>query len=518
MPGFTQHPGLTYLAQDIPPPRRAWVASNATPPDIVFSKNRQFMDPGTEGSRVLSSNEYPDMIILAQRCIDMRSYAFHIKERKSQEENDSLVNAQTAKQDKNTVAFLEEISSCGKEIECASTFRSTVTAILNPTKGELGRMFAFGIIPYSETAHSTMKMVYAKMGEQFQLFQPKKNGDFEFLPNAEHRMIDLCVDQLSARNFRMLRCNLSRKAAKIGGAKKVLPLLQALNRFTVQHDYLHETLLHRQDAIWGTKYGALLQAFQVHLKRKRIAGDPTKRKAQAHYKFLDLTKKALRRFILGKFLKAGVKDIFTRATGETNSSYLMKLTDAYSAYRTSWEKSDDEPSKVCVILLKEIESLQRCWMGVTQEDFWTLEIEGARWIGAFKFTVKGNCASEGMHRMDTMYGENMTDHHRETLRMNRFFNMSEEKGHAMTPDDVNEKLTIFNKKGPRLLSFAKKCERSKLILLLRLYLWICDLRKKEITGEACTRIQSTGCPEVNASVRKGQSISIGCQRQAQIFL
>ena len=98
-----------------------------------------------------------------------------------------------------------------------------------------------------------------------------------------------------------------------------------------------------------------------------------------------------------------------------------------------------------------------------------LEIEGTRWIGAFKFTGKENYANEGMRRMDTMYVTNMTDVHREMLRINRFSNMGKALGHTMSPYDLNKKLMLWNKRCPCLLSFTNKCARLNILLLMHKY-------------------------------------------------
>ena len=49
-----------------------------------------------------------------------------------------------------------------------------------------------------------------------------------------------------------------------------------------------------------------------------------------------------------------------------------------------------------------------------------------------------------MHRIDTMYGPNMSDTDLEWMRMNRFFILSE-GGHAVTMDELNEFLNLWNK-------------------------------------------------------------------------
>ena len=83
--------------------------------------------------------------------------------------------------------------------------------------------------------------------------------------------------------------------------------------------------MHRADAIYSTKYGCFLQAFQVHLKRKRISGDPAKRNAQSQCELLSLTEEAIRRFLFERFLKAGVTEIFSREEEQANSERALDL-------------------------------------------------------------------------------------------------------------------------------------------------------------------------------------------------
>jgi len=82
------------------------------------------------------------------------------------------------------------------------------------------------------------------------------------------------------------------------------------------------------------------------------------------------------------------------------------------------ESSNDEPTRICALFLKEIESYLRCVHGIRNQDFWTLEHEGVQWLGAYKVVGKQNYVTETMHRIDTMYGPNMSDSDLEWVRMN----------------------------------------------------------------------------------------------------
>jgi len=138
-----------------------------------------------------------------------------------------------------------------------------------------------------------MKKVYADVGQEFQIFVVNENGTTKLQPNAKKRKINLHVDGLTAPNFRSLKYNLTRKLTEMGSMKYIVPMIEALDQITCQHDLFHETCLHRQDCIFRTKYGCFLQPLQVLLSWKRINGDPVKSCMQEHKLFLFLVEKAL---------------------------------------------------------------------------------------------------------------------------------------------------------------------------------------------------------------------------------
>ena len=130
------------------------------------------------------------------------------------------------------------------------------------------------------------------------------------------------------------------------------------------------------------------------------------------------------------------------------------------------ELSNDEPTRLCALFLKEMESYLRGIHGVRNQDFWGLEIEGTEWLGAYKICGKTNYVTETLHRMDTLYGDDMNDHDLEWLRMNKFFVLSE-GGHAVTMDELNEFLNLWNKSCVGTSDFELFCARSKHIMALK---------------------------------------------------
>ena len=73
--------------------------------------------------------------------------------------------------------------------------------------------------------------------------------------------------------------------------------------------------------------------------------------------------------------------------------------------------------------------------------------------------------TETLRRMDTMYGQQMMNHELEWIRMNDVFVLSA-GGNAITMDELNKFLNLWNKSCVGTSIFETFCERSKLILTL----------------------------------------------------
>ena len=188
-----------------------------------------------------------------------------------------FTNGQLLDDSSATAAFLELVDQCRKEFYQASKFERDLVSHLNPNCKNPNRLFVWGIIPHDETSYSGMMRVYYKLGANLQFFEMKEDGRCHALQDAILRTIHFCVDQLSARNFRALLKELTKRLTELGGAEKIMPLLEIYQQFTCTHDYFHETDIHRQDVIYRSHYGSFLQAFQCHLKLKGIAGDVAKK-------------------------------------------------------------------------------------------------------------------------------------------------------------------------------------------------------------------------------------------------
>ena len=51
------------------------------------------------------------------------------------------------------------------------------------------------------------------------------------------------------------------------------------------------------------------------------------------------------------------------------------MDKSFTEFCYNAEISNDEPTRVCALFLKEVESYLRCFHGIRNQDFWTLEHE-----------------------------------------------------------------------------------------------------------------------------------------------
>ena len=305
------------------------------------------------------------------------------------------------------------------------------------------------------------------MGEAFQLFEVDEDTQScRLLENWDKRRIHLVVDALSSRNFRSMKLDLIKKLTEIGSSKLILPLLESLKRFTCVHDYLHETRLHRQDVIYRLMYGCFLQALQCHIGEKGLCGEPAKRKVQSHEKFLYKVDNAMRRWRWKRFVDQLEVNIFEREEHETGQKTLSRVDKMYKEYCDSWIEGLDEPTIACALFMKYMDSYRRCVDGVKKRNTWLMEIEGALWLGAFKLAEKQNYVTETLHREDVLYGEDMPSEELEWKRRNQLFLMTE-GGNAMSLDEVNELLNLWNKGTVTAQDFETVCERSRYVMVSR---------------------------------------------------
>jgi len=204
--------------------------------DIVFDPSMRATEPMAQNSEQLTSTRwYQECHSLARRVVTYRNHVHHLKKRERKSEDAGNDCDEVFVFDSKTAAFVLLVDECSKDIDNASKFQKRMVNHINPKAGTIDRMFAFPISQHCETTHEGMKKVYADVGQAFQLFAVEENGTTKLQPNAKRRKINLHVDGLTARNFRRLRYNLTRKMTEMGSMRYIVPMLESLDQFTCQH-------------------------------------------------------------------------------------------------------------------------------------------------------------------------------------------------------------------------------------------------------------------------------------------
>ena len=369
--------------------------------------------------------------------------------------------------DESTNDFINTFRKASVDVNRASSFLTTVVKKINPNVGVVGEMFAWPITPYCETSLDGMKMTYVKLMESFRFIT--RDGKYKYIacPDAAHRKVNILCDALSARNFHSLYYGITRQLAIIGNRNLIKPLVDSLKRTTCQNDLFHEVRMHRQDCIFMTKYGCFLQPMQAHLALKRINGDPVKKGVQSHETFLLLVYGALRRYRITQFIATRHEVLMSPTTTSEDVSpreQLLRVENDYEAYCQELLDSSDEPSRLCALFLKEMESYTRSTSGIKNGDFWINELEWCDWIGAYKLCSKSMYVNESARRMELMNNPSFSDWDLETFRTNRSYLMSKD-GNDIPTDQLNEFLNLWNKSCAASPNFSTVCERSKHVIL-----------------------------------------------------
>ena len=109
---------------------------------------------------------------------------------------------------------------------------------------------------------------------------------------------------------------------------------------------------------------------------------------QEHELLFYLVEKTLHRLRFNHFIAISEAAVFVKKDDKTPQQHLLQVDLAFVTFYSDWEMSKDEPSRVCALFLKHIESYLRCIHRVRRQDFWMLEIEGRERLGAYKICGK----------------------------------------------------------------------------------------------------------------------------------
>ena len=104
----------------------------------------------------------------------------------------------------------------------------------------------------------------------------------------------------------------------------------------------------------------------------------------------------------------------------------------------------EKPTIVVALFMKYMEAYCRCVDGAKNGNTWLMKIEGCHWLGVYKVAGKTNYVTETLYRMDTLYGDRISDKELEWKRCNQLYTMTD-GDHSMSLDEMNEFLNLWNK-------------------------------------------------------------------------
>ncbi len=175
-----------------------------------------------------------------------------------------------------------------------------------------------------------------------------------------------------------------RKITEHGNQEYVEMLLMAQDCLFIQKGQFHQ-LIHQLGAIYSQFYGGFLQAMWVANGVKQVNGDPIKGGFQTHEQFAMKMNKSCNRLILHAFCSTGCLTKMNDANFTSNPEQLCFIMKKYQEYRTRWEESANQPSRMVALFLKLMRSYLRCRRAVVTHDSWHLEIESCNLL-----TILGN--------------------------------------------------------------------------------------------------------------------------------
>ena len=198
-----------------------WVKSTATDADIIFGRDRGLCHRSTDDAVSLTSERMFRILCHSNLMTGLRSAAYHLKSKRELAQSaindnrdvviDSFTRTELLNDDSAANSLISFVDSHTFELDRASKFETDLVLHVHPNCRETNKMFAWGIIPYCETSHEVMRKVYYKMGENLQLFEMDMDQHIcHRLLNSEFCRIYLCVDQLSSRNWRCLKIELTK--------------------------------------------------------------------------------------------------------------------------------------------------------------------------------------------------------------------------------------------------------------------------------------------------------------------
>ena len=98
--------------------------------------------------------------------------------------------------------------------------------------------------------------------------------------------------------------------------------------------------------------------------------------------------KACNRFLLRRYCHSQFARDIAAVAFSSDRHRLMWILRHYRAFRSSWEVSSHEPSRMVALFMKSMRSYVRCKQAISNQDGWLLEIESCYWLPVWKMLNK----------------------------------------------------------------------------------------------------------------------------------
>ena len=382
---------LSYCNPVVPPPLNACVSLDENMTDILF-RSRTFYRSGEENSRPMTSDEYYSLQLDIEDLTNLESFGSYLTRLHATSCEISLETMEggvdcSAVTDGIPLSYREEhmfvcsIIQCRSLIHLAKCFRGDLLRHLYPHAGTPDRYIHLPLIGREETSCEGMMLTNASLLEVLGLLTKRLDGsgNFDLGPNVKMRHVFLYGDALSVSLYGSLYDKILRQITQLGNEEYIKILLDAQSRIFVQKGAFHQ-LMHQLAAIYSQFYGGFMQAFQADSRVKRVSGKPLKDGFQCHHHFAVKLYNACNRFLMRKYCHSRFALDMTGVKFASGEEKLGWMLANYCAFRTSWEESPHQPSRMVALFLKSMRSYLRCKHAISKQDGWLLEIESCHML------------------------------------------------------------------------------------------------------------------------------------------
>ena len=248
-----------------------------------------------------------------------------------------------------------------------------------------------------------MLLTSTTLNESLGLLDMLPTGEFGLDVNTMKQKVVMHGDVLSCITHTNLKIAIAKKGTVPGNERLVNDLLGAHSRIDMQKGLFYQ-LIHQCTVVYTKYYGGFMQPLQVALGKKRVCNDPTKNFQDHNKHQMELYRAACcYRFVM--FISSLTKEDLENDQRLGRKESLLSLESRMRIFSKEFETSDHEPSRMVALYLKDVASYKRCQDGMQENNYWILEMESCKWMGAWKQFKKNHYLALQSEYIELFYGE-----------------------------------------------------------------------------------------------------------------